>query len=233
VKVEIARDWLDWVTAVSSLAALIVAVVAAMLASRSAAASDRSAEAADQTALAAREDAEQTRELVSQVREQLAIQREQHEHFVAEQAKRPQLFVDLVLSQVLQGQGLILRGTVMNTGDKRADDVRVEFSAPGNTPYRAVPQPGIVMQEGPQLGRLEYGREILAGPGGEMMPACVYAWRIGTLPPGQPEDWYVMLHVVEGVREVRLYAEHDEAGDVSARRLIEFDERGAATVSRI
>ena len=105
VKVEVARDWLDWATALASLAAVIVAVIATRMASRSAAASDRSARAAEETAVAAREEAEQTRALVSQMEEPLAIQRQQHEHCVAEQAKRPELSVDLALSQVLQGQG--------------------------------------------------------------------------------------------------------------------------------
>lgn len=124
---------------------------------------------------------------------------------------------------------MILRASVVNVGDKRADDVRLEFSAPSNTPYSAAPQPGISDAPGPQLGRIESTRRLL-GAEDQQFDAFVYGWRVRTLPPGQEEDWYVMLFAVDGLREVKFVAQHDEAEAVSVRRFISFDERGAVSV---
>ena len=248
MKVEIARDTLDYVEAAGVLVSLLLAAAALWFAKRSADSAKGSADAAEVTAAAATQEAEQTRKLVR-------IARDQHERLLAEAGRRPVLATpklafqttrepgDLTIDQIhsmgyqlLAGEQVpvlwpvVVRATFENVGDRSADHVLARFAVPIQVGlWRSGPQGEHA--ENVDLQRRE--AMTLAAEGGEF-PAHAHAWRIPHLPPNQPEALHALLVFLHpGEYEAELQAEHEQAEAVSQRFRLTVPQQGPAHVEPV
>jgi hypothetical protein len=248
VKVQIARDWVDYVQAVGVLVSLVLAGGALIYAKKSSTAAAESAEAAATTAAAATQEAEQTREL-------LRLASDQHQRLVREASRRPVLATPVLLfrasidpDQLTLGQimsmgalalsdpvgeevrlwPVVVKAVFENVGDKPADQTLARVSVPVEVGlWRAGPD-----GEHPQDVDLHDEDVNLSVPSGDSR-AHAHSWRIQHLPPAQPEALHLLLVFRDpGDHEVELQAEHEEAEPVGQRFVIRVPEAGPAGVQR-
>ncbi len=200
MKVEIARDLIDYIEATGVLASVVLALAALVYAKKSADAARGSAEAAETTAAAATQEAEQTRELVR-------IARDQHDRLVYEASRKPVLGTptlsfqamldpgELTLGQIFAmghqpsvGQppvlwAVVVRAAFQNAGDKLAEQVLARFAVPDEVRrWRSGPH-----GEHAQDVDLHADDLTLAARGRES-GAHTHSWRIPRLPPDQPPE---------------------------------------------
>lgn len=257
VKVEVARDWLDYAQAFGGLGSVVLALAALVLAIRSAQDSGRSADAAERTAQAAGEEAELSRKMTKHVEEQLRIQREESEARARERQRRPAFArpvlsvegmldpsTDLSIAQVWRGLGMSLSAGLSGS---LPDDiplwlviVRATFENEGDMAVDltlarfAIPETVTLWRSGPAGDHLEdvdlqRVEDLTLRAGAVHQGAHAHAWRIQRLPPGHPE----MLHATLAFRqpgefEVELQVEHEEADPVAQRYLVAVPETGLA-----
>ena len=89
--IQLANDWLDYVAAFAGAGSLVLAAIAALIAVRSKRDAERSADAAERIAKSAASTAELTEQMEQRGAEQLRIMRTEHEAFMAEQQRAPQV----------------------------------------------------------------------------------------------------------------------------------------------
>lgn len=244
MKLEIARDWFDYVQAVGILISLLLVAGALIYAKRSSDSAKESAQAAAATAAAARQEADQTREL-------LRIASDQHERLVRESRRRPVLAVPalsfqttiesgrLTLGQIASMGALarrsdqpvllwpvVVRAVFENVGDKAADQTLARFVVPTEVGlWRSGPE-----GEHPQVVDLHDDELTLTTPTGNSSTRS-HSWRIQHLPPGQPEALHALVvFPAPGDYEVALQAQQEEAEPVSGRFLIQVAQCGPARV---
>lgn len=246
MKVEIARDWVDYVAAAGVLVSLLLAAGALIYAKVSSDAARGSAQAAETTAAAATQEAEQTREL-------LRLAADQHERLVRESSRSPvlaapalcfQTMIDpgqLTLAQIASvdplhdfGQQIrlwpvVVRALFQNIGDKAADQTLARFVVPSEVGlWRS--GPGGEHAQNVDL----HADELTLRAATADSATYAHAWRIHHLPPGQPEALHVLLVFREpGEYEAELQAQHEEAEAVRGRFLIIVPETGAARVEHL
>lgn len=109
MKVEVARDLIDYVEAAGVLASVVLALAALVYAKKSADAAQGSAEAAETTAAAATQESEQTRELVR-------IARDQHDRLVYEASRKPVLGTPTLSFQAMLDPGELTLGQIFAMG---------------------------------------------------------------------------------------------------------------------
>ena len=238
MRVEIARDWVDYVQAAGVLVSLLLAAGALIYAKRSSDASADSARAAAATAAIAMEEVEHTRKL-------LRLASDQHDRLITESKRRPVLAAPTLSLRSVFGANKLTMGQLRslavtphsldlsprvwpavfevafeNVGDKAADQTLARVIHPIKVGLWRSDRNG----EHSEDVDVQPCEVALKSPAGDEI-AHVYSWRIPHLPPRQQEARHLLLVFrALGDYEVELQAQHEEAEPVVQRFLITVSE---------
>lgn len=146
---HIAHDWLDYLAIFSGVGSLALAGVAALVAVRSKRDAERSADAAERTAKSAAATAVLTEQMEQRGVEQLHIMRTEHQAFMDERRRRPQIEPVLELGGAKPQNPLrvVVRSGATNVGSKTAEDVLIMTLVPeGVGVYQLDPEGNVIRE---------------------------------------------------------------------------------------
>lgn len=197
------HDMLDYAGAFAGVLSAILAFVALAIARQSAGDSKRSAAAAQRTADAADASAELTRALAASAEQQLAMQRAEHDAFMAESNRRPDLAPTFQPIKTFDERSVVVQWGVTNTGDKTAEGVVVLLIVPSSVVIESSNAEGLDRLPNntiPQAGTLAAGEHTL--------PVHSVNMNADAVPGIQKVSWKTLTFPAFGVYDVLVRVVH-------------------------
>jgi hypothetical protein len=212
------HDWLDYLVAFSTAAGLAIAGVALVVAYRSLRGAQSAEEAAKRSAAAAERTAQAAEKTATASSETAELAREELDMLKAEQARKPDLAIVSMDSEVWgeddAGQTRVVALGVINEGDQDAEDVLLTFMAPAKSQIFRCDRTGMNAVE---EGLLEAAEPFLPD---EPSRDWVYATPHITLRVQRPTLMYFRVHFPsESDQPIKVKLSHPKSQVVASKDL--------------